>query len=235
MTALLEIERLTVRHGAVVALADISLTVAAGEAVALLGANGAGKSSLMQAVIGLARQVDGDIRLDGVSLRGQPVHRRVARGIGYCPEGRRVFPGMTVRDNLAVASPRPARQRDQAIERMFALFPALAGKAADRAWQLSGGQQQMLAIARALMTEPRLLLLDEPSLGLAPLLTQEVLAQVRAIAAGGTAVLLAEQNVATALAITDRAYVLQVGRLTQSGRSAELRHSPAIQEAFLGG
>jgi branched-chain amino acid transport system ATP-binding protein len=235
VTALLEIEHLTVRHGAVVALADISLTVGAGEAVALLGANGAGKSSLMQAVIGLARQIDGELRLDGASLRGEPVHRRVARGIGYCPEGRRVFAGMTVRDNLAVASPHAARRRDQAVDRMFALFPALADKAADRAWQLSGGQQQMLAIARALMTEPRLLLLDEPSLGLAPRLAQSMLDQVRAIAAGGTAVLLAEQNVAKALAITDRAYVLQVGRLTQSGASATLRNNPAIQEAFLGG
>jgi branched-chain amino acid transport system ATP-binding protein len=235
MTALLEIEHLTVRHGAVVALSDVSLTVGAGEAVALLGANGAGKSSLMKAVMGLARQIDGELRLDGTSLRGEPVHRRVARGVGYCPEGRRVFAGMTVRDNLAVASPHAARRRDQAVDRMFALFPALADKAADRAWQLSGGQQQMLAIARALMTEPRLLLLDEPSLGLAPRLAQSMLDQVRAIAASGTAVLLAEQNVAKALAITDRAYVLQVGRVTQSDTSAALRNNPAIQEAFLGG
>ncbi|MEJ0068767.1 MAG: ATP-binding cassette domain-containing protein [Pseudomonadota bacterium] len=140
---------------------------------------------------------------------------------------------MTVRDNLAVASPRPARQRDLAIERMFALFPALADKAADRAWQLSGGQQQMLAIARALMTEPRLLLLDEPSLGLSPRLTQEVLDQVRTIAAGGTAVLLAEQNVATALAITDRAYVLQVGRLANPAPRRAPPQPPPSRRRFL--
>jgi len=235
MTALLAIEQLTVRYGEIVALADLSLEIGAGEAVALLGANGAGKSSLLKAVVGLVRHAAGEIRLDGEPIDGLAVHRRVARGIGYCPEGRRVFPGMSVRDNLAAASARPARQREQAIERMFLRFPALAAKAADRAWQLSGGQQQMLAIARALMTEPRLLLLDEPSLGLAPRLTQELLERVRAIAASGTAVLLAEQNVAKALAVTDRAYVLQVGRLVESGPSATLRRSPAIQDAFLGG
>jgi branched-chain amino acid transport system ATP-binding protein len=235
MTALLSIERLSVRYGAVVALSDLSLEIGAGEAVALLGANGAGKTSLLSAVMGLARQATGAIRLDGTPIERLPVHRRVARGLGYCPEGRRVFAGMTVYDNLAVASVRPARQRAQAIERMFGLFPALVAKARDRAWQLSGGQQQMLAIARALMTEPRLLLLDEPSLGLAPRLTQELLDQVRAIASSGTAVLLAEQNVAKALAVTDRAYVLQLGRLVETGPSAELRRSPAIQAAFLGG
>jgi branched-chain amino acid transport system ATP-binding protein len=235
MTALLAIERLSVRYGEMVALTDLSLEIGAGEAVALLGANGAGKSSLLKAVMGLARQTVGAIHFDGRPIDSLAVHRRVARGLGYCPEGRRVFPGMSVRDNLAVASTRPARQRDQAIERMFERFPALAGKATDRAWQLSGGQQQMLAIARALMTEPRLLLLDEPSLGLAPRLAQELLDGVRDIAASGTAVLLAEQNVAKALSVTDRAYVLQGGRLIESGPSVELRRSSAIQEAFLGG
>jgi len=235
MTALLAIEQLTVRYGEIVALADLSLEIGAGEAVALLGANGAGKSSLLKAVVGLVRHAAGEIRLDGEPIDGLAVHRRVARGIGYCPEGRRVFPGMSVRDNLAAASARPARQREQAIERMFVRFPALAAKAADRAWQLSGGQQQMLAIARALMTEPRVLLLDEPSLGLAPRLAQELLDGVRDIASSGTAVLLAEQNVAKALAITDRAYVLQVGRLVACGPSVELRSSPVLQEAFLGG
>jgi branched-chain amino acid transport system ATP-binding protein len=235
MTVLLAIERLSVRYGEIVALCDLSLEIGAGEAVALLGANGAGKSSLLKAIMGLARQTTGTIRLDGEPIGALPVHRRVARGIGYCPEGRRVFAGMTVRDNLAVASALPARRRDHAVERMFALFPALAGKAGERAWQLSGGQQQMLAIARALMTEPRLLLLDEPSLGLAPRLTQELLERVRDLAAAGTAVLLAEQNVAKALSVTSRAYVLQLGRLVQSGPSAELGRSPSIQEAFLGG
>jgi branched-chain amino acid transport system ATP-binding protein len=235
VTALLAIEGLCVRYGPVAALDGVSLTVGAGEAVALLGANGAGKSSLLQAIVGLARATEGEISLGGEALVARAVHERVGRGVGYCPEGRRVFPGMTVRDNLAVASRTPARRRADAIERMFALFPDLRTKADERAWQLSGGQQQMLAIARALMTEPRLLLLDEPSLGLAPLLARAMLAQVRTIAASGTAVLLAEQNVAGALAVTDRAYVLQVGRVVESGPSATLRASPTVRAAFLGG
>ena len=235
MSALLAIEDLTVRYGPVVALDGVALAVEPGEAVALIGANGAGKSTLLKAVIGLARAQSGAIRLDGDALDRQAAHRRAAQGLGYCPEGRRVFPGMTVFDNLAVASRAPARRRDALIARMFALFPGLADKARDRAWQLSGGQQQMLAIARALMTEPRLLLLDEPSLGLAPQLVREMFAHVRAIAAAGTAVLLAEQNVAQALAVTARAYVLQLGRVVAAGPSATLRDDPAIRQAFLGG
>ncbi|MBV8170092.1 MAG: ABC transporter ATP-binding protein [Alphaproteobacteria bacterium] len=235
MSARLAIAGLSVRYGAVVALEGVALEVGAGEAVALLGANGAGKSSLLQAVMALTPIAAGDVMLDGAPLRDLPTHRRVALGIGYCPEGRRVFPGMTVRDNLAVASPLAARDRDAAIAQKFELFPDLRAKADDLAWQLSGGQQQMLAIARALMTEPRLLLLDEPSLGLAPRLVAELFDRIRAIQAAGTAVLLAEQNVAQALRVTDRAYVLQVGRVVAAGASAALRDSPAIRVAFLGG
>jgi branched-chain amino acid transport system ATP-binding protein len=235
MSALLRLDGLTVRYGAVTALDAVSLAVAPGEAVALLGANGAGKSSLLNAVIGLVGAAAGTITLDGAALQDTAAPARAARGLGYCPEGRRVFPGMTVRDNLAVASPRPRRAREAAIARQFAVFPALADKADTRAWQLSGGQQQMLAIARALMTEPKLLLLDEPSLGLAPNLVRALLGQVRTIAAAGTAVLLAEQNVAGALAVTDRAYVLELGRVVASGASAALRTDPAVQAAFLGG
>ena len=235
MSALLAIADLRVRYGPVVALDGVALAVEPGEAVALIGANGAGKSTLLKAVIGLAPTEAGAIRLDGVALAGQVAHRRAAAGLGYCPEGRRVFPGMTVLDNLAVASRAPARRRAALIERMFAWFPALADKAGDRAWQLSGGQQQMLAIARALMTEPRVLLLDEPSLGLAPQLVRDMFAHVRAIASSGTAVLLAEQNVAQALAVTARAYVLQLGRVVAAGASATLRDDPAIRAAFLGG
>jgi branched-chain amino acid transport system ATP-binding protein len=235
MSARLTIEHLRVQYGAVVALDGVSLAVGAGTVVALLGANGAGKSSLLQAVMGLTRAEGGAIRLDGAALDGLPTHRRVAVGLGYCPEGRRVFPGMTVRDNLAVASPHPAAMREAAIEQQFALFPDLRAKADDLAWQLSGGQQQMLAIARALMTEPRVLLLDEPSLGLAPRLVTELFARLRTIAASGTAVLLAEQNVTQALAIADRATVLQVGRVVEDGTAAALRGSPAVRAAFLGG
>jgi branched-chain amino acid transport system ATP-binding protein len=232
--SLLAVEDLTVRYGPVTALAGVSLRVEAGEAVALLGANGAGKSTLMQAIVGLLSPSAGQLSFAGERLGPAAVHRRARLGIGYAPEGRRVFPGMTVRENLEVASFRAGPARARLIDGVEALFPALREKTTALAWQLSGGQQQMLAIGRALMTEPRLLLLDEPSLGLSPLLTREVLDRVRDIVGQGTAVLLAEQNVARALAITDRAYVLQVGRLVETGRSADLADSPAIRAAFLG-
>jgi branched-chain amino acid transport system ATP-binding protein len=156
-------------------------------------------------------------------------------GIGYSPEGRRIFPGMTVHDNLAVTCRGTGAELSARIETIYRSFPALREKAQARGWQLSGGQQQMLAIGRALMMQPRLLLLDEPSLGLSPVLTDEVLRRVREIVANGTSVLLAEQNVAKALAVTDRAYVLQVGRIVAAGPADELRRSPRIRQAFLGG
>ncbi len=234
MRPLLEIRRLTARYGQIVALEDVSLEVNAGEAVALLGANGAGKSTLLKSIMGFVAPAAGALHFDGRALAGLPVAARARLGLGYSPEGRRVFPGMTVRENLEVASrgdPRATRKR---IEAVYALFPVLCGKSAALGWQLSGGQQQMLALGRALMSAPRLLLLDEPSLGLSPLLTAEVLGRVRSVVGGGTAVLLAEQNVAKALEVADRAYVLQVGKVVESGPAAELRHNPRIREAFLG-
>jgi branched-chain amino acid transport system ATP-binding protein len=234
MSPLLEVKALSARYGQVLALQSMSLEVRAGEAVALLGANGAGKSTLIKSVMGFVAPAAGGIFYDGHSLAGRAVAERARSGIGYAPEGRRVFPGMSVRENLEVASrAAPAATRSR-LEGVYELFPALAQKAAVPGWQLSGGQQQMLAIGRALMTAPRLLLLDEPSLGLSPILTKEVLARVRAIVDGGTAVLLAEQNVAKALEIADRAYVLQVGRVVQEGPAHELRQNPRIREAFLG-
>jgi len=235
MSALLAIDDLTVRYGAIAALHGVSLRVEAGEAVALLGANGAGKSTLMKAVIGLAAAAQGSIAFDGADLATVSADRRARLGIGYCPEGRRVFPGMTVRENLEVACWADAAERARRLDSMYALFPALKEKHATRAWQLSGGQQQMLAIARALMNAPRLLLLDEPSLGLSPVLTDEVLRRVRDIVAGGTAVLLAEQNVAKALSVSTRAYVLRVGRVVREGAAAELLASEDVRAAFLGG
>ncbi len=234
MSALLEIAGLTARYGEITALEGVTVAVGAGEAVALVGANGAGKSTLMKSVMGFVAPAAGTIAYDGRPLAGVAVSARARRGLGYSPEGRRVFPGMTVRENLEVACRAGAAAARARIDEVFAMFPALAEKAAALGWQLSGGQQQMLAIGRALMTAPRLLLLDEPSLGLSPILTAEVLGRVRAIVARGTAVLLAEQNVAKALEICDRAYVLQVGRVVESGPAAELRQNPRIREAFLG-
>jgi branched-chain amino acid transport system ATP-binding protein len=228
MNPLLRIDGLTARYGQITALEDVSLEVHAGEAVALLGANGAGKSTLLKAVMGFVAPARGAIELDGRPLAGVSVAGRSRLGLGYSPEGRRVFPGMTVRENLEVAS------RGAAIEELFDIFPALREKERALGWQLSGGQQQMLAIGRALMTRPRLLLLDEPSLGLSPILTREVLERVRTIVARGTAVLLAEQNVAKALEVAQRAYVLQVGRVVESGSTKDLRDNPHIKEAFLG-
>jgi branched-chain amino acid transport system ATP-binding protein len=232
---LLVVEALTVRYGNVPALRNVGLSVRAREAVALLGANGAGKSTLMKSVIGLVDADAGRILLDGQPLDGVRANRRARLGIGYCPEGRRVFPGLTVWENLAVACWGVARVRASRIDAMFAMFPVLAQRAATRAWQLSGGQQQMLAVARSLMDAPRLLLLDEPSLGLSPRLTDEVLQRIPTIVAGGTSVLLAEQNAAKALAVCARAVVLKLGQVAASGRAAELAKSDEVRAAFLGG
>ncbi len=232
---LLALAGLSVAYGPVAALEEVSLEVGAGEAVALLGANGAGKSTLIKAVMGFLVPQAGTLTLAGRPLAGLAVERRARLGLSYCPEGRRVFPGLTVHENLEVAARAAAAARRRRIEAVFALFPALAAKAGALAWQLSGGQQQMLAIGRALMGEPRVLLLDEPSLGLAPILAAEVLDKVREIAAGGVAVLLAEQNVAKALAVCDRAYLLELGRVVREGPAAALAESEAVRRAFLGG
>jgi branched-chain amino acid transport system ATP-binding protein len=232
---LLKVEALEVHYGNIPALRGVELTVGANDSVALLGANGAGKSTLMKAIIGLVRPTTGRILLDGQSLGTVRADRRARLGIGYCPEGRRAFPGLTVRENLAVACWGNAREREQRIAAMFALFPVLAQRATTRAWQLSGGQQQMLAIGRALMDAPRLLLLDEPSLGLSPRLTDEVLGQIPAIVAGGTSVLLAEQNAAKALGACARAVVLKLGLVVASGKAGDMAASDEVRAAFLGG
>lgn len=231
---MLRVEGLEVRYGGVLALRGVSLDVRAGEAVALLGANGAGKSTLLKAVIGLLRPHAGEVLLDDRPLGRLRPERRARLGVGYCPEGRRPFAGLTVRENLLVACWAGAVERTRRIEEAFALFPALRDKAALPAWQLSGGQQGMLAIARSLMNRPRLLLLDEPSLGLSPRLVDEVFAAIWAIRAGGVAVLLAEQNARLALETCDRAWVLRTGEVVQHGPARELAASDAVRTAFLG-
>lgn len=231
--ALLDVVGVTARYGHIEALHDVSLCVREGEAVALVGANGAGKSTLMKCIMGLLPCTGGSISFAGETISQRPVLLRPRLGIGYSPEGRRVFPGLTVEENLLVAS----RDRDRGRERMaevYRIFPGLVEKAQAMGWALSGGQQQMLAIGRALMLRPRLLLLDEPSLGLSPLLTTEVLDRVRDIAAAGTSVLLAEQNVHKALAVSDRAYVIKLGRIVRAADSADLLASTDLAEAFLG-
>ena len=234
MSALLTIESLSVAYGEVSALRDVSIAVNAGEAVALVGANGAGKSTLFKSIVGFLRPRSGHLHVLGKDMSGVSPERRARLGLGYAPEGRRVFPGMTVRENLEVAVFAGKAERAQRLERAFALFPQLAERHAQLAWQLSGGQQQMLAIGRALMGRPRLLLLDEPSLGLSPKLADEVLSAVRLIVQDGTAVLLAEQNVRKALTCCERAYVLEIGKVVLSGATSALRDTEEIRRAYLG-
>ena len=230
--ALLSVRGLTAGYGGATALDGVSLTGAAGETVALLGANGAGKSTLLKALLGLV-PARGELSFDGADLGPLATEARVRRGIGYVPEGRRVFPGMSVRDNLEVAGLSAARDRAQDVERVFALFPDLAAKSRDSAWRLSGGQQQMLSLGRALMGRPRLLLLDEPSLGLSPKLADEVFAAVGRIAAAGTAVLLAEQSAARALKVAPRAILLRLGHVVGDGPVASLSEE-TLHDAFFG-
>jgi branched-chain amino acid transport system ATP-binding protein len=234
MSALLNIDGLSVAYGQVSALRDVSISINAGEAVALVGANGAGKSTLFKSIVGFLRPRSGRIQFLGRDMTGVSPERRARLGLGYAPEGRRVFPGMTVRENLEVAVFASKGEREQRLQRAFALFPQLAERHAQLAWQLSGGQQQMLAIGRALMGRPRLLLLDEPSLGLSPKLADEVLAAVRVIIQDGTAVLLAEQNVRKALTYCEHAYVLEIGKVVLSGATSALRDTEEIRRAYLG-
>ncbi len=231
----LDVDGACVGYGGAAALARVSLTVERGEIVALLGANGAGKSTLLRAIVGLAPLQGGTIAFEGRSIGALAPEARIRLGIGFAPEGRRVFGALSVRENLDVAATGSRAARRRSAETVFALFPQLAAQAGRAAWQLSGGQQQMLSIGRALMQSPRLLLLDEPSLGLAPSLARDVFLRIRAIADGGIAVLLAEQNAALALAVATRGYVLRLGEVVHSAAASALRQAPAIQDAFLGG
>ncbi len=233
---LLSVDRLNYYYGeAIHALRDVSFSVEEGEIAAIIGANGAGKSTLMWVLVGLLKPASGAITFDGRPVRPVP-HRAVASGIALVPERRRLFPNLSVRENLALGgylrSDRAGLARDE--EYVFSLFPVLRERLAQYAGTLSGGQQQMLAIARGLMSRPKLLLLDEPSLGLAPVLVQQVFAAIQEIARQGTTILLVEQNALKALEISRRAYVLEVGRIVLQGTGTELLHNPTVQAAYLG-
>jgi branched-chain amino acid transport system ATP-binding protein len=233
---MLEVERLRVDYGAAPAIADVSLTIAAGEFVCVLGPNGAGKSTLVNALAGLQRARSGRIVLDDADITRLAPHRYCAAGIALVPEGRRLFTGMTVRENLEIGSYLPAarRERERSLDYVCTLFPAVLEKLAQPAGSLSGGQQQMVAIGRALMARPRLLLLDEPSLGLSPLIAVTMFDAIREVNAGGTAVLMVEQNVTMALASAQRAYLLEEGRLAAEGTPATIFATPAVRRAYLG-
>lgn len=231
---LLSIDSITVSYGQIVALKDVSLDIDEGEAVALVGANGAGKSTLLKSIIGFLEPSSGSLTFAGQPLRGLRPSRRARLRLGYCPEGRDIFPMMTVRENLEVASWRPHLERARKVDEVYDIFPQLLEKDGAVGWQLSGGQQQMLAIGRALMGDPRLLLLDEPSLGLSPLLVSQVFDTVARIVKHKTSVLLAEQNVAKALHVCHRAYVLKLGSVVLSGPASELRENEEVKKAYLG-
>lgn len=236
---LLEVDGLCVNYGRIEAIRDVSFTVAEGEVVTLIGANGAGKTTTMKTISGLRPVRAGRIMFDGKDITKVPAHERPVLGIAQSPEGRGCFPGMTVRENLLMgAYARPDRKTkavDENADRVYALFPRLLERRQQVAGTLSGGEQQMLAIGRALVTRPRLLLLDEPSMGLAPKLIQQIFDIVTQINEQGTTVLLVEQNAAQALKRAHRAYVLETGEVVRSGTGADLANDPAIKAAYLGG
>ncbi|MBE7366609.1 ABC transporter ATP-binding protein [Ramlibacter pallidus] len=233
---MLEVSDLQVNYGAAPAIWDVSLKVEPGELVCVVGPNGAGKSTLINVIAGLHRARGGRLAFNGQEITQLAPHRFCGAGIAIVPEGRRLFTGMTVLENLEIGSYLPAAKahRSQTLEHVLTLFPALQQKLHDPAGSLSGGQQQMVAIGRAMMSRPQLLLLDEPSLGLAPLVVQHMFTAIRGINEGGTSVLLVEQNVAMAMQIARRAYVLEEGRIVAEGLAGELMDRPEIQRAYLG-
>jgi branched-chain amino acid transport system ATP-binding protein len=223
-------------YGAVPAVNAISLTVGESEAVGLLGANGAGKSTTLRAISGLVRLTAGSITFLGQNIAALPPHKIAALGIAHVPEGRQVFPELTVTENLEIGAyiPSAKAERSRTMEHVFTIFPVLAERRRQLAGTMSGGEQQMLAVGRGLMLKPRLLMLDEPSLGLAPVVTDATFEKIQEIHAMGTALLLVEQNVSRALTLVQRAYVLEGGRVIMHGNSAELANNKQVQAAYLG-
>jgi branched-chain amino acid transport system ATP-binding protein len=233
---MLEVEHLQIAHGDAVAVWDVSLSVRPRELVTVVGPNGAGKTTLINAIAGLLPIRAGTVRLDGADLAPVPAHELCRHGLALVPEGRRLFGAMSVEENLEIGCfARAARRfREESFERVYAIFPLLRERRRQLAGALSGGQQQMLAIGRALMARPRLLLLDEPSLGLAPSIADQVFEVIAGIHAEGVAVLLVEQNIAQALAVAARAYILEQGRIVAEGAPAALAQDARIREAYLG-
>jgi branched-chain amino acid transport system ATP-binding protein len=232
----IEVRDLSVTYGGISGVSELNLRVGQGEIVALVGANGAGKSTTLKAIMGMVVPSRGAIIVNGDNVTGQPAHTAARRGVALVPEGRRIFSRMTVRENLEVgAVTRPRREVPALMDGVFALFPRMKERQPQLAGTLSGGEQQMLAIGRALMSKPDFVLFDEPSLGLAPLLVDSVLEAIARISRDfGIGGVLVEQNVGVALALAERAYVLSRGRLVLSGQAAELRGSPRLQQAYLG-
>ena len=233
---MLSLETVTTAYRGLIAISEVSIEVAKGEIVAVCGANGAGKSTLIKTIAGAEKPRSGSVTFDGTRIDGTPQHLITARGIAYVPENRRLFPRLSVEDNLRLGSYmyRGEKDRDQPLELIFSLFPRLKERLEQRAETLSGGEQQMLAIGRALMTRPRLLMLDEPSQGIMPKLVDEIFQAVKTIRDTGMTVLIVEQRMAEVLEIADRAYILQTGRVQMQGNAAEIAGNPDVRKAYLG-
>jgi branched-chain amino acid transport system ATP-binding protein len=233
---MLELRSVTAGYGAFTALWDVSLRVNTGEAVAVVGPNGAGKTTLMRVISGLIAPRAGDLTFEGAPIGGRPAYEIVGHGIAHVPEGRRIFPALTVADNLKMGAFLPgARKRfAESLARVHALFPVLAERRKQRAGSLSGGEQQMLAVGRALMSGPKLILLDEPSMGLAPVMVLRLFDLIRRVRAEGYTILVVEQNVRQVLKLVDRAYLLEVGRIKMEGRADELSEQDFVRKAYVG-
>ena len=235
MEPILKVENLNVYYGSIHAVKGISFEVNQGEIVTLIGANGAGKTTTLHTVSGLLRPRTGSISFCGEDITKIPAHRLVERGLAHCPEGRRVFLQMTVQENLDMGAYIRRDDFSASLEEVYELFPRLKERRKQVAGTLSGGEQQMLAMGRALMSKPKLLMLDEPSMGLAPILVEQIFDIIKNLHAVGTTILLVEQNAQAALSIADRAYVLETGKITLSGTGAELAKSDEVRKAYLGG
>ena len=235
MSQILKIDDINVFYGSIHAIKGVSLEVNEGEIVTLIGANGAGKTTTLHTVSGLLRPRTGSISFCGEDITKIPAHRLVERGLAHCPEGRRVFLQMTVQENLDMGAYIRRDDFSASLEEVYELFPRLKERRKQVAGTLSGGEQQMLAMGRALMSHPKLLMLDEPSMGLAPILVEQIFEIIQSLHKSGTTILLVEQNAQAALAIADRAYVLETGKITLSGTGAELAKSDEVRKAYLGG
>ena len=233
---MLELSQVTAGYGAFTALWDVSLRVSQGEAVAVVGPNGAGKTTLLRVISGVIAPSAGTMTFEGVALGGRPAHEIVAHGIAHVPEGRRLFPQLTVAENLKMGAFLPAARGHfhESLERVYTLFPVLAERSTQRAGSLSGGEQQMLAVGRALMSRPKLILFDEPSMGLAPVMVLRLFDLIRRVREEGYTILVVEQNVRQVLKLVDRAYLLEVGRIKIEGRAADLAEQDFVRQAYVG-
>ena len=236
MKTVLKVENLHVYYGSIHAIKGVSFEVGEGEIVTLIGANGAGKSTTLNTVGGLLKPREGSIEFEGRSILGVAPHKVVNEGMGLCPEGRRVFAQLSVQENLEMgAYTRPASEIPETLEKVYEHFPRLKERQSQMAGTLSGGEQQMLAMGRALMSKPKLMMLDEPSMGLAPILVDQIFEIIKALNKAGTTILLVEQNAQMALSIADRAYVLETGRIVNTGTGKDLLNDDSVKKAYLGG